>query len=690
MDCLLCASTLSVYLDATCAIIIVPVAILFSAALLARFVVIRHEYLMMFVGFALIVFGCVVYFRPGEILEPACRTFSSFFPSRGDFESSYGESWYFLFHACAIVYLLSLLLAFFGIGLVNRLFIAMRKVFRRRLEVFWGYCDEARCLAGTMDDRGRIVFALRGSKETWLELQDNEAVHVLAKDGWKWIYGTPDNSALLCADRHFFLSPNGHENVASAEILMKELEARACPREVSIYVRAWSEADDDVLYKWADGWNSHLLKEKIDASIEIVREEAIVSRKFLVDHPMLDCPGIGIDTESATVSGEFRVLVVGFGIQGERLAADMICDAQFLGADGQGVPISVDAVDASPLSYGWFKENCAEAYSRYIGSFQCFEAGGELFWEWIKKQLPYNRIVVCTQSDEFNLELANDIANHYMADHREFRQADGRDKLKNTIFARVRDHSLSVSIKDGHVNGEDSYQIFGDSADTYDARTLLNDRWDAGAVFINGVWNASPPEGTSRIEWYKANKNLGIGYWREQSTFNRESSRASFMNLRNILRLMGYAVFPTRPSDEEIARQGLREVPSSQIREMLSEKLNEKCGRTLAESEHRRWMAFHFVRGWKRWVPDEGELRDLSADGTRCVKPNSMKNRARIHANLVDFKELDDVDEVFNAVNRANGQPLVDSKKKDDDIVSGLEAIYDAGFFVARKKEGSE
>ena len=130
MDCLLCASTLSVYLDATCAIIIVPVAILFSAALLARFVVIRHEYLMMFVGFALIVFGCVVYFRPGEILEPACRTFSSFFPSRGDFESSYGESWYFLFHACAIVYLLSLLLAFFGIGLVNRLFIAMRKVFR--------------------------------------------------------------------------------------------------------------------------------------------------------------------------------------------------------------------------------------------------------------------------------------------------------------------------------------------------------------------------------------------------------------------------------------------------------------------------------------------------------------------------------------------------------------------------------
>jgi hypothetical protein len=303
--------------------------------------------------------------------------------------------------------------------------------------------------------------------------------------------------------------------------------------------------------------------------------------------------------------------------------------------------------------------------------------------------LPYNRIVVCTQSDEFNLELANDIANHYMADHGEFRQADGRDKLKNTIFARVRDHSLSVSIKDGHVNGEDSYQIFGDSADTYDARTLLDDRWDAGAVFLNGVWNAAPPEGTSPIEWYKANKNLGIGYWREQSTFNRESSRASFMNLRNILRLMGYAAFPSRPSDEEIARQGLREVPRSRIGEMLSKMLNEKCGRTLAESEHRRWMAFHFVRGWKRWIPDEGELRDLSADGTRCVRPNSMKNRARVHANLVDFKELGDVDEIFNAVNRANGQPLVDSTKKDDDIIFGLEAIYDAGFFVARK-EGSE
>ena len=104
----------------------------------------------------------------------------------------------------------------------------------------------------------------------------------------------------------------------------------------------------------------------------------------------------------------------------------------------------------------------------------------------------------------------------------------------------------------------------------------------------------------------------------------------------------------------------------------------------LAASEHMRWMAFHLVRGWKKWIPTEEELETLSNGGTKMVEPNSMKY-AYIHANLVDFDELDALDEIFNAVNRKNNAGIVDSKKKDDDIVFGLEAVFAAGFFVAQK-----
>ncbi len=636
-----------------------------------------------------------------DSLSSANRVLSAFYPSRGDYDNTPKDGWraivYWLFHLVAILYIMMLAVSFFGIELINRYWL---KFFRRRpFDVFWGYGIEAKTLADTMS-RKDVVFALPTGDRSWRHLQDDEVVCQVVRTGMSWLPDDKKNIALLAkARRHFFLGPDGYENVAKAEALLYHIEKSNSCRNVSVYVRLWPEADDDALYEWADRWNRRMSDKICDAEVVIIREEAIVSRKFLSDHPMLDCPDISVDTGSASVSGGFSVLLIGFGVQGERLMSDMICDAQFVKADGKCVPMLVDVVDRDASSFGWYKANCGDACSRYHIEFNCMDASDEGFWQWLKQRPPYNRILICTQDDVFNLSLANDIANFYAMQFDLFRKADeiGHKRLRDTIFVRVRRHGLSSSIQySPHVGDEamenvksadsPAYQLFGDLHDTYN--NILIDKWRVGAVFVNGVWNVDKEvlsAGEKKLDWYmrdlaRNGSRFGQAKWKETSTFDKESSYAAFFHLRNILRLVGYRVWTAAPPDNY--KQGI--VPSECIGELRVGVANEKRRRRLAESEHLRWMAFHLLRGWRKWDPRPDELQELAGKDGNEVKPNSMKKRAHFHANLVDFDKLEALDERFNVLNRANGNAEVDSLAKDDDIVSGIEAIYKAGFTVTK------
>ena len=87
---------------------------------------------------------------------------------------------------------------------------------------------------------------------------------------------------------------------------------------------------------------------------------------------------------------------------------------------------------------------------------------------------------------------------------------------------------------------------------------------------------------------------------------------------------------------------------SSDVLEELREKLaDESRLAVLARNEHLRWMAFHHVRGIRRWdlqCPPVSELLILKKDGTRKkIRENQVVN-FRSHAALVSFDELPFVD----------------------------------------------
>lgn len=580
------------------------------AAYLARFGV-RHRICMLLICCGLVFVGFGVYLVMGENpLGAMCDSIHSFFPSRGDFRTFPIEEWvpcksalYFLFHWLVLVYILSIVLAVFGIGLVNRVIVWWRVLRRSPINVFWDYSSEAWNLAKSIGGSGTkcadgadsVVFALREENKAWFMYQMSGTVQSIAKAGWKWVFGAPGRDSMLShANRHFFLSPNGHENVAGAEALitmLDKLELKGA--HTRVYVRVHSLATDDVVFRWADAWNE---KKDNDIEIIILREESIVSRDFLLQNPMLDCPTIGIDTEHAVATGEFRILLLGFGSQGKTLLNDMICDAQYLSIDGEGLKISVDVVDKCISAYGEYLTNNDEAVRRYNMRFHHMNVRRGRFWEWVHEQLEHggwNRIVVGMRNDRENISVATEIGRYC--------KWLGKES-KGILFARVRDPHITAYTKKAMVattNG--GFSVFGSIADTYRYDAIVNDKWDDGAMMLNFCWNGSPPKATPKQMWKIA------------SCFNRESSRASFFFQRNMLRLLGYRV---DESTSDIT--GFNQADVAFHLDVLS------------RIEHLRWMAWHFVRGIKPFSDDMVG---------KYPKANQIETR-NAHGDLVDFDKL--------------------------------------------------
>ena len=645
---------------------------------------------MIYVGLSLILFGCLGYSDGeswfGNPFMSVCNAFQAFFPSRGEYndvtvvtdQSLLRGCTYWIFQYAVLVYSLSIVVAFFGIEFVNTMAVKRRIRNRRSVNVFWDFSNEARWLAEKIissdkdavkttpeDTRNSIVFALRESKRSWLRAQDTEAVQILAKEGWKWLYGAPGKAVFLNgARRHFFLGSNGHENVAGANALAQSYKGR---NPIQVYVRVDSAADDNVLYAWADKLN----KEVQNVEVIVVREEAIVSCRFLREHPMLDCPGIQICYEGSTavVDGRFRLLIIGFGNQGERLMSDSICDAQFLGRDGKRVPIEVKVVDKDDASFGWFKGNCRSACENYGIRFTKLDAETGVFWDWLRAEERFSRIIVCTKDDRLNISIAHDISKLYKVEHAD-RWQSYKKPGQAIVYARVRDALISQYVNATYDDDVAPFMTFGSMEDIYN-RALVENKWWKAAIWVNGLYNNAKDQDEADEKW------------RGAKSFDRESSFASAFHQRNLLRLAGYEIVDKRNCGIAVDALTGRDWDS-----VLGD-MKRNCWGSFGRIEHLRWMAFHFVRGVECWRPQRSELEELAVVGgtKRKVKPNMLlkSDERYVHAALREYDELPQVDALFKSVNQANGQqPDAPLQDKDTDLTYGFNALRKAGFSVGK------
>lgn len=564
-------------------------------------------------------------------LEAPNRAISAFFPSRGGFEhvDRRHRFHYFVFHMLVIAFVAAVMFSHFGRGLVNRF--KKRYVIREgRLNVFWGMDDVglmlARNIVETTPDQ-EVAFLLPDEvrfdderfKEAVWQSDSINAVWVLAD------IERPSRSNVR-GHRHFFLDASGHMNVSRANHLVDMMKKHGIrnPDGVYLYVRIEADEDERIFFKWAEN-----VKEYV--TIIFIRESDMIAKRFIEVNPMLKCPHMTINPEQATVSGSFRVLLLGLGTTGQSMLREMVSNGQFKGVSG----FSVDVIEDNPAVVEAYKAQHEEAMQEYdIQIVDNVKVEGPGFESFLAKNMrSYNRIVVCLSGDVMNIRVASRIA-HFVT-------PDGIGPDPDVLFVRVSDPN-----RRSYFDPKSGMKLFGDLREVYSLATLDFDPIDKMAKILHGEWEKDKSASGLTRAWHRASFN------------DQRSSRASALGERNLARLLGFEVVPT--SDERIAVKD----------EEFYGALNAAVGTTtreaiLAEDEHLRWNAYHRMLGYSCW-----DMKNPPIDRVPQKKANQLETLGK-HACLVDFAVLPDVDfAIACAVD-----PTAKGRLKPTDFIGNVQAV---------------
>ena len=200
---------------------------------------------------------------------------------------------------------------------------------------------------------------------------------------------------------------------------------------------------------------------------------------------------------------------------------------------------------------------------------------------------------------------------------------------------------------------------FGSMSETYSFDNIVTRKWEKGAVWLNGDYNKKPDE--------PHDASLDAVLWKKASLFNKESSRASFFHQRNLLRLIGYRVDETSDRNDDFKDSD----PMNHLE-------------VLAEDEHMRWMAFHFVRGIKTWRPSNSEIEERIVQTGKAAVHNAIAD-INAHADLVEYSELPEVDKRFDSINARHGYFKDKDTQGKDRVFIRSEAMRQSGLEIIKE-----
>lgn len=672
--------------------------------------------------------------QPGSLLEallfPFNSTLASFFPSRGDYSLTeyHGghvaniytyPGLYLIFHTLCYFYVAWLGFSVFGRKLLNR--IALQIMPERSRNLIWGYSEGALELAKDMisnTEKDEPIFLIDDDIEFDSEKESrifdklsNESILAFSthyenlarspKDfdasifswfSWRRWFTT---GKYFRAYRHYFITENQDLNVKYALLILNQLyfQKDRLTGKTHLFVRTEQEGVDVFFQEKLD----KELSEHVE--VHIFNQSDITARQFVTSHPILDLsertnPATGekwltIDHETLHVNGEINILLLGLGWTGYELLKKLVSNAQFIGdyktnivvidndykqqhgryqyivqeAAKFGVNICINPLvwidEKHRICQQWLNgEECAKQAG--LEEKTIHQANSHLFYEWlgfapeddhVVNILRFNRIIVALGSDELSIKTAlqmTNFRNHYFG----AKETIDPTLMPEPIFAHVRD-------KEGYSYYEDSLgktieapiRIFGGLKSIYNAQTLVKEKMDTIAKLVNYVYSQY---GTPVLSDEQLTNALNNGdadkEWAKCTIFDQDSSRAVAMNLDNMVRIAGSI---------------------DKLKKMLDEPLYIE---RLSELEHKRWNAFHYMRGIGAWKIDEVQ-KACDRDRSKGIK---AKGKLFFNGTLVRHICLVDYDDLDAATHRVNilGNTSEDFKASDRRIIRHFPNFY--------------
>lgn len=319
-----------------------------------------------------------------------------------------------------------------------------------------------------------------------------------------------------------------------------------------------------------------------------VFEPAMLAARALIRMvPPWDLVSFGADGRAKE---DFECVVAGFGRHGQAVLRQLVMNGQFAGSHFRAAVFSPNFKEEA----GYLESDCPEMFRRYeIHSFE-EDARGIGFYNYIGERLSTLKLVVVATGDpERNREISDNLMLFLKRRNAENICVVRCDKTGVRYQERIGSEILTSSIC---------------------SRACLSAEYaDCGAIVLNASY-----DGSGCSDWEK---------WLSCDSFGRMSSRASADFAHAFLRAAGC----TR---EEVLA-GAWPPPEALLR-------------TLGETEHLRWMAFHFAMGYRpmseeEFTANEKIWRRCREEGVPCPIKLSKNAEERTHACLIDWDALDEL-----------------------------------------------
>jgi len=381
--------------------------------------------------------------------------------------------------------------------------------------------------------------------------------------------------------------------------LFEKLKKKFPAKEKNIYVRTESKQFYSYIGNELEA-NSEQYK---NIEFHIFNQSDLTARLFVKENPMLNSPKIKIDPKNLHVEGEFNVLLLGFGWQGQELLKKCVCDSQFVGSTFKATIIDSD-FETHHGDYPVLYDECIEHYNL---DFKSDTVGSKKFYEWLDAEIDkFNRIIIALGNDEFNINTAEKIT--------EILHKHGTLNTKEIVFACV--------LRLEHYSRD--FTTFGKLTEIYTEEMIVNAEMDIIAKQMHFGWVDKNKYPTIERAWFHDGSDL---------LWNHDSSRASAMGIGNILRLLEMKSIKQSEIKDNVV------VSEEEFRDFIKPYID-----ILAENEHKRWNAYHFTKGIRLWKLSNVTYNELIKSD---MKANQIKEYNR-HAALIDFDQLTGLDKIIN------------------------------------------
>lgn len=622
--------------------------------------VLQNKYAIITILSLLMIYGVCVYgmdvlpktdadfdYKSTLVLYPVVNTLSIFFPSHVDYIDSENSLsfWYYLFHFLGYFFAAWVLFSLLGKKVISRTLYWF--IDRDKINVFWGYSAGGVVLAKDMiidkQEFRQPVFVLQ-KKTKYDETEESRIVNELMDIGAIVLNEDIDEELNIDGMRHFFMTERQDFNVSLALRMVDRLNRQLSKLNKKTYLHVRTEVEGiDALFQ-AKYENNAALKSKVE--VNLFSQSDLVARSFVWNNPLLDLAGrefkpvgrrMQIHPETATVSGECHVLLLGLGWSGFELLRKTVCDAQFLGDDfhfsvtvidddfqiNKGIYLKIFnaarklgiEINVNPTIYlNERGEIEGEDRSGLMGYGECdgFEkvsvhsVNGCYFYRWLEYNdniMDFDRIIVSLGDDELNTNTAMQL-HRFRLGFLSAYNAENESHMPEKIFAYVKDYRSY----DFYKSEGSQMAPFGDFKEINSVKTLIWETMDKVAKRVNYVYAKYdlPQLTIEQLNDFDAVEDE----WNTNDTniFNQNSSRSVALNIANTVKIAGGEEnFKTRVNDEFYIEK-------------------------YAEMEHKRWNAFNLMYGVDVW--DENEVSNKKG---KLIFNGTLSR----HICLVGYNELD-------------------------------------------------